>query len=552
MQELDSAQKLTWWRSDLIVATIAYNFILGFSLLVVMHILTNGLGSFVLSEAIVLVGLFFGIVVLNAILYRSRQKIINWVERRNFLQKASAFFSKLQDFPVTDSVYAGALSDSQRMLVSSLLIDLIRIPVITVFVALISAELAAVMSIMMLVLVVLMLHQGSKMRHAFQVHQEQAKQIDTIQRECLRNYQTIKLLGMENLILRRYEGHCYNKGFNVNSSTLLGLTIQDAYLIWQTIFLISVIMFLGRAYVQAHLALDQVILVLLMMACFLSPLQTVLKHWSDIIRYYVSDARQALTKIKKGTSVEDVYVDGSVTLQDISFAYPNLKTSVLMSANLIIHPKTLVTIYGQSGAGKTTLAKLIKHDLSPDSGRILFGDKSINEDIKYSIQDQIVYLSSDPQLYVGTILENLTSFRIGPLVDEAIKLSERMGLDHWVKTQHLGYQTPIVNSMDVAIPSGIKQRIGLIRCLLQEPKILILDEANSYLDDSGDLALKTILTEMKEGMTIIFITHRPSFKKIADDSYDLVNGQLLPSMNVESQTEHDFQTSCVSYATGEI
>jgi ATP-binding cassette subfamily C protein LapB len=552
MQELDSAQKLTWWRSDLIVATIAYNFTLGLGLLIVIHILANGLDLFVLSEAIVLVGLFCGVVILNAFLYRSRQKIINWVERRNFLQKAYASFLKPRDFPIKDSIYAGTLSDSQRMFARSLLIDLIRIPVITIFVALISTELASVMSIMMLVLVVLMLYQGSKIRHTFQDHQEQAKQIDTIQRECLRNYQTIKLLGMENLILRRYEGHCYNKGFNVNSSTLLGLTIQDAYLIWQTIFLVSVIMFLGRAYAQAHLALDQVILVLLMMACLLSPLQTVLNHWSDIISYYVSDARQVLTKIKKRTSVEDVHIDGSVTLQDISFAYPNLKTSVLVSANLIIHPKTLVTIYGQSGSGKTTLAKLIKHDLSPDSGRILFGDKRIDEGTKHSIQDQIAYLSSDPQLYVGTILENLTSFRIGPLIEEAIKLSERMGLDHWVKTQNLGYQTPIVNSMDVTIPSGIKQRIGLIRCLLQEPKILILDEANSYLDDPGDLALKTILTEMKEGMTIIFITHRPSFKKVADDSYDLINGQLLPSMNVESQTEHVFQTSCVSYAAGEI
>ncbi len=247
-----------------------------------------------------------------------------------------------------------------------------------------------------------------------------------------------------------------------------------------------------------------------------------------------------------------VDLDGSVVLHDVDFRYPNAQSTVLNQASLTIQPRTLVTIYGQSGSGKTTLAKLIKGDLVPDSGKIVLKDHSFDQNMTSLSQDQIIYLSSDPQIYVGTILENLTLFKIGPLLDEAVKLSQQLGLESWVKTQPLGYQTPIFDSLDTTVPSGIKQRIGLIRCLLQEPKILILDEANSYLDDPGDSALKTILTEMKEGMTIIFITHRPSFKKIADDSYDLVNGQLLPSLNVEAQPEAVFKADFINKVAGDL
>ncbi len=552
MQEIELTHKLTWWRSDLIIATLAYNLTLGLGLLVLVHVLVNNSSVSAVPEILFYGGLLLVLLMLNAAFDRSRQKIMYWTERRNFFQRIYTSFL-ISPVAVAQNLYsADALSDSRRFLISSILIDSIRIPAIIILLAFISTELASVVSIMILILLVLALYQGSKMRHAFCDQQELAQQMDTIQRESLRNYQTIKLLGMEKLVLRRYERHCYNNGFNVNASVLLGLTIQDAYLIWQTFFLACVVLLLGKEYTQSHLALDQVILVLLLMAVLLSPIRTVLSHWDDIIRSYMSPSPPESQIHTDNHHVSAVDLDGSVVLQDVDFKYPNAHSSVLNQATLTIQPRTLVTVYGQSGSGKTTLAKLIKGDLVPDSGKIVLGDHSFDDNMASLSQDQIIYLSSDPQLYVGTILENLTLFKIGPLLDEAVKLSQQLGLESWVKTQPLGYQTPIFDSLDTTVPSGIKQRIGLIRCLLQEPKILILDEANSYLDDPGDSALKTILTEMKEGMTIIFITHRPSFKKIADDSYDLVNGQLLPSLNVEIQPEAIFKPAFINKMAGDL
>ncbi len=552
MQEIELTHKLTWWRSDLIIATLAYNLTLGLGLLVLVHVLVNNSSISTVPEVLFYGGVFSVILMLNAALDRSRQKIMYWTERRNFFQRIYLSFLRSPVAVAQNLHSADALSDSRRFLIRSILIDSIRIPAIIILLAFISTELASVVSIMMLILLVLALYQGSKMRHALCDQQEPAKQMDTIQREALKNYQTIKLLGMEKLILRRYERHCYDNGFNVNTSALLGLTIQDAYLIWQTFFLACVVLLLGREYTQSHLALDQVILVLLLMAVLLSPIRTVLSHWDDIIRSYLPPSSQENQIHTDNHPVSAVDLDGSVVLHDVDFRYPNAQFTVLNQASLTIQPRTLVTIYGQSGSGKTTLAKLIKGDLVPDSGKIVLKDHSFDQNMTSLSQDQIIYLSSDPQIYVGTILENLTLFKIGPLLDEAVKLSQQLGLESWVKTQPLGYQTPIFDSLDTTVPSGIKQRIGLIRCLLQEPKILILDEANSYLDDPGDSALKTILTEMKEGMTIIFITHRPSFKKIADDSYDLVNGQLLPSLNVEAQPEAVFKADFINKVAGDL
>jgi ATP-binding cassette subfamily C protein LapB len=550
MPKIGHSPKLTWWRADLIVATLLYNLVLGAGLFVGVQILTDLTPSSTHDTLIYGSGLLVTVFISSSI-FLSRQKILNWLVRQNFYHAALTLFSQQTTQSITILRQIPPPSDSRSLLLNSLFADLIRTPLALILLALISTSLAAILSVLTLILLAISLYQGSKILEAHKNHRTQNSQTDIIQQECLKNYQTIKLMAMENLMLRRYEKSSYGKAYSINTASLLGLTSQDIYSTWQTVCLVSVTLVLGNEYAAHNLALDQLIACLLLVGFALTPVQALLSHWDDLMRYRLS--MQQLVHATEDTAQTNtpIDLDGALKVETLEYTYPGSQTPILTGTNLTISPKTLVTIYGQSGSGKTTLAKLILRSLTPDQGKIKFGDIDSTDIPLTSFRQQVMYLSSDPQLYVGTILENLTFFKIGPLVDEALKLSQQLGLDTWVQNQPLGYQTPIFDSLDTTIPSGIKQRIGLVRAFLQEPKILILDEANSYLDDPGDKALKSVLLEMKEGMTIIFITHRPSLKNIADDSYDLVHGQLLPSLNVDAKKPSPYSSALMSVLAGD-
>ncbi len=545
MQQVTSTKKLTWWRLDLISATLMQNLLLLAGMLLSLHIVTCA-NRTSWADTFVYTGILTSLIFLYCFMSRARQNLMLWIERQNFYHHSYHQFQMLASI----SHQTPPPSNSKSVLLNSLFIDLIRIPITIGLLATLSANLAVVLAGLMLIILIMALYQGNKITQTIQNSQNQTNKMDQIQQESLKNYQTLKLLGMENLTLRRYEKYCYDKGYSINISTFLGLATRDIFFILQIFAYATLFLMLGFEYSQNALALDQLIICLFLSVTAFTPVQAFLLHWDEVKQYRLSKKHRS-DVIKNMPAISPIELDGTITLENIDFQYPDSEQTVLVSANLKIQSNTIVTIYGQSGSGKTTLTKLLIKQMLPDQGKIWFGETEIRDIPQSSLKQQVMYLSSDPQLYAGTIIENLTFFKIGPLVDEAIKLSQNLGLDTWIQNQPLGYQTPIFDSLDASLPSGIKQRIGLIRALLQEPKILILDEANSYLDEPGDQALRTVLQEMKEAMTIIFITHRPSLKKIADDSYDLTNGQLLPSLNVETPLSKIYQSSGTQSRTGE-
>lgn len=542
MQQIEIMKRLTWWRADLIVATLVQNFLLVAGMVITLHMASNFSGSS-WGETLLSAGILIPVILFYTFVTHARQNLMLWIERQNFYHKSYHQFQSLTSQTTTILGSSENLCDSKSILLNSLFIDLIRVPVIIGLLATLSTNLAAVLSVLLLISLLVALYQGNKITKTLLNRTTQNNQMDQIQQESLKNYQTLKLLGMESLILRRYEKYCYDKGYNINVSTLLGLATRDTFFIVQIIAYIVIFLVLGFEYSHTALSLDQLIICLFLSTIIFTPIQALLFHWDDIKHYRLSKKNQQEQTEKCTESSPRIDLDGSITLENVDFQYSNSDTAVLLSTNLTIQPNTIVTIYGQSGSGKTTLTKLLMKHISPDQGKIWFGETEIRDISAESLRQQVMYLSSESQLYAGTILENLTFFKIGPLVDEAIKLSQRLGLDTWVQNQPLAYQTPIFDSLDSSLPSGIKQRIGLIRALLQEPRILILDEANSYLDEPGDQALKAVLQEMKEAMTIIFITHRPSLKKIATESYDLTNGQLLPSLNIDGPELKSYRSS---------
>jgi len=364
------------------------------------------------------------------------------------------------------------------------------------------------------------------------------QQHSTLLRQTGQNYYTLKTLGMEKLIGRRYEKLQYQMAFFDNKINYIEGMTRDFTAIISYGMLVSVVCVGTYQVLGGELSIGTLSACALLTGFMLHPLQSIFSDWFKVKCFQLANKKlishlNALP-IPGKPGLKEVELTGELHLENIEFQYPNTEKPILSNLNLSVQSHTIVTIFGASGAGKTTLVQLIMNRLRRQQGKITLDGYELKDIEPASFARQVMVVSASTPLFTGTLMENLTLFRVGPLIDEAIKLSQDLGLASWVETQPLGYQTPISEDFLLSIPDGIKQRIGLIRALLNEPKILILDEANAAIDEEGDAHLKETLMILKEMATIIFITHRPSMKQIADESYDLVNGTLVPSMNVKS------------------
>jgi ATP-binding cassette subfamily C protein LapB len=198
---------------------------------------------------------------------------------------------------------------------------------------------------------------------------------------------------------------------------------------------------------------------------------------------------------------------------------------VLDGASLTVSPGECVAIAGGNASGKTTLLHLMLGLQRPTAGHVRIDGKDPIDFDPESIRRQIAYLPQQVTLFDGTIEENITMFR-PELAEKAHGLAEVLGLDDVVARMPLGYGTRIGYSCDETLPRGIRQQIGLARALLGAPQVILFDEANLSLDHRSDDRLRSALAQLREGRTLVLVTHRPSYLALADRVYELREGVL--------------------------
>jgi len=207
--------------------------------------------------------------------------------------------------------------------------------------------------------------------------------------------------------------------------------------------------------------------------------------------------------------------EGKIEFQNVVVVPPLGKTPVLKGVNLIVNPGECVGVIGPSAAGKSTLAKTAVGVWHPVNGTVRIDGAEISHYNRDELGEHIGYLPQDIELFEGTIAENIARFRSEDpqKIIEAAKLS---GTHDLILQLPNGYETK-VGPGGASLSGGQKQRIGLARAVYGLPKIIVLDEPNSNLDDAGEYALMMAMRILKQkGSTIIFITHRRSLLSLAD------------------------------------
>ncbi len=214
---------------------------------------------------------------------------------------------------------------------------------------------------------------------------------------------------------------------------------------------------------------------------------------------------------------------GVLTVKNLIAGPPGTNKQILKGVSFAANPGDIVAVIGPSASGKTTLARMIVGIWPPFAGEVRLDGADVSKWDKAELGPYLGYLPQDIELLDGTVAQNIARF--GEIDSEkVVKAAKTTGIHEMVLQFPDGYDTP-VGEGGLFLSGGQKQRIALARAIYDDPVLFVLDEPNSNLDETGELALLQTLVQLKAAKKTIFvITHRTSILRVVDKVLLLVNG----------------------------
>ena len=228
---------------------------------------------------------------------------------------------------------------------------------------------------------------------------------------------------------------------------------------------------------------------------------------------------------------------GSVTFADVNFGYLKDQT-IINNFSLHVHSGQTVAIVGPTGAGKTTIVKLLMRFYELNGGTIFIDGKDIRDFARKDLRSLFGMVLQDTWLFNGTIKENLMYSKLDASDQEVQEACKVAYVDHFVQTLEAGYDT-VINEESSNISQGQKQLLTIARAFLKDPKILILDEATSSVDTRTEVLIQKGMERLMKGRTSFVIAHRLSTIRDADTIIVMKDGDIVELGNHDSLLEKD-------------
>ena len=214
---------------------------------------------------------------------------------------------------------------------------------------------------------------------------------------------------------------------------------------------------------------------------------------------------------------------GKIEFKNIKFSFGN--RVILKNLNFVVNPGHKVAIVGPTGAGKSTISKLLFRFYDPSSGAISIDNQNIKNVTQSSLRSNIGVVPQDTVLFNDTIKYNISYSKPGASIEEINKAAKLSSIDRFIANLEIGYDT-IVGERGLKLSGGEKQRVAIARALLKKPKIFIFDEATSALDSKTEKSIEKSLKKLSNKNTTLVIAHRLSTIIDADKIIVLENGTI--------------------------
>ena len=234
-------------------------------------------------------------------------------------------------------------------------------------------------------------------------------------------------------------------------------------------------------------------------------------------------------------SADPSEIRGEVEFEDVHFGY-NEDKIIINDFSVDVKPGQKVAIVGPTGAGKTTIVKLLMRFYDINSGSIKIDGHDIRDFKRADLRNLFGMVLQDTWLFNGTIMENLRYGRLDATDAEVKEAAKAAHVDHFVKTLPDGYNM-VLNEEASNISQGQKQLLTIARAFLKDPKLLILDEATSSVDTRTELLIQKAMEKLMEGRTSFIIAHRLSTIRDADLILVMKDGDIVEQGNHEELLE---------------
>jgi len=289
----------------------------------------------------------------------------------------------------------------------------------------------------------------------------------------------------------------------------------------------------GLSAAQGAVTIGAWYLFIISLGRFFDPVMNLSSFWSNI-QSGLSAAERIFALMDAESNViqtgnRDVHrLKGGIRFENVSFRYAE-NEPVLVDFNLTIHPGENLAIVGHTGAGKSSLAKLIARFYEFQSGRILMDRADIRTFNLQQYRRQLGIVSQVPFLFSGTVAENIRYACPDPesvTNVDILSMARKIGDGEWLETLPGGLET-VVGERGTMLSMGQRQLVALLRVLLQKPAIFVLDEATASIDPFTEWQIQQALNMILEESTSILIAHRLSTVKAADRIIVLEKGKII-------------------------
>ena len=234
-------------------------------------------------------------------------------------------------------------------------------------------------------------------------------------------------------------------------------------------------------------------------------------------------------------SVKPEEITGEVSFDHVRFGYVPEKT-IIHDFSTLVRPGQKVAIVGPTGAGKTTIVKLLMRFYDVSDGSIQLSGHDLRTLLRNELRSFFGMVLQDTWLYNGTIRENIRYGRLDASDEDVLAAAKAAQVDHFVRTLPEGYDT-VLNEEASNISQGQKQLLTIARTIISDPKILILDEATSSVDTRTEVSIQKAMDHLTEGRTSFIIAHRLSTIRNADMILVMKDGDIVETGTHEALLE---------------
>ena len=265
---------------------------------------------------------------------------------------------------------------------------------------------------------------------------------------------------------------------------------------------------------------------------------------SSTIQAMIAAAERIFEFLEENEEVEDIEnpvstegIKGNIEFEHVNFGYDPEKT-IINDFNSTVKDGQKIAIVGPTGAGKTTMVKLLMRFYDVNNGAILINGHNIKDFKRGELRKLFGMVLQDTWLYSGTIKDNIKYSRPDATDSEVIEAAKSAHVHHYIKTLSKGYNA-VINEESSNISAGQKQLLTIARVILADPKILILDEATSSIDTRTEQQIQAAMDNLMKGRTSFIIAHRLSTIKNADLILVMDHGDIVEQGTHEELLEKD-------------